>query len=538
MKAVNASATAGYINIFVVYSDGSTSTANYIKDIGVWHKIKYNAEKSISTVYIQYIRSNSASAEAVSSEWEYIILKNKPITERVSDVQSDTDTNTDDIKTLYYKSYLDAEWVTGGWWNGSYYGTVANRVCMQYKVKMQRDWTVYVADGFRFAMFLFNSDGTYRDSGWITTSYDLKYGETISLTIARVTEITEIADIYEFLNALTIIPTTEGDAENDYLPAYIVTELNTVRDRLITISKTGNFAFCAFNTDQHIMARTKQDRAILGIYGIAYLSKIMPLNSIVLGGDFADYNSTTVDNIILDGYAVQKPIQGTRCKVIPMPGNHDANQNNNTVTDYEMFSVNFRNLASLGQIIYLGDESCNGYYDDASCKIRFIFAQTDIAVGYTYNSQEFVAWLGNCLSTLPAGYKAVLFSHHVLTNEYNDTVLHQGRGLQSILNPYANDIICVIAGHSHRDASVVSSSGILYIETTCAWNQKSLYPDGTSYTAEDGIVRTNGTPTETAFDVFAINADTKDVYAVRYGAGSSRTWLIADRIAETSGLTT
>ena len=76
-----------------------------------------------------------------------------------------------------------------------------------------------------------------------------------------------------------------------------------------------------------------------------------------------------------------------------------------------------------------------------------------------------------------------------------------------------NDIICFISGHNHRDDSDIKD-GVLYITTTC---------DAT-YNNDPLVIRTSGTVSEQAFDVFTIDIENRIIKTVRFGGGSNRTW--------------
>lgn len=90
-----------------------------------------------------------------------------------------------------------------------------------------------------------------------------------------------------------------------------------------------------------------------------------------------------------------------------------------------------------------------------------------------------------------------VYTYGALTKDFTNTTL---------------EFIMSVAGHSHSDQSVVTND-VLSITTT----SDGLFQD-------DGYNRAYDTTDEQAFDVFYVNFDTKDIDAVRVGAGSDRHW--------------
>lgn len=101
--------------------------------------------------------------------------------------------------------------------------------------------------------------------------------------------------------------------------------------------------------------------------------------------------------------------------------------------------------------------------------------------------------------------------HQILTALENKTAVTAG-GVSADFTDSTSTVICHITGHSHRDESNVDDN-LLSITTTC----DAFYTD-------DGHEAVRGTITEQAFDVYCINFDTKEIYAVRAGRGTDRSW--------------
>ncbi len=321
------------------------------------------------------------------------------------------------------------------------------------------------------------------------------------------------------------------EAGVDY-PAYVQTEVERVKAELLAKMTLGNIAIIGVNTDQHISSSTR-NTVRYGLKAMSNLTKYIPFNMICLCGDSADYSADEPSEIIENILAINEPLHDAWCSVVSITGNHDANQNSVNVTNAQIFNAHFKRQVSNGRLACKDTISTNGVVDDDSVKIRFIFCDTtsrydaDGLVEYAALS-ACREWLESCLSTLPAGYKVVTFSHHALTNAYNgdvgaNTGLWQGINCQDVLAPYAENIICCISGHWHKNSSVVDGNGITYIVVTSA-----MYTTSASTLPEiNDYPRTLGAASETAFEIFCIDQDKRKIYAIRYGAGgaeANREW--------------
>lgn len=302
--------------------------------------------------------------------------------------------------------------------------------------------------------------------------------------------------------------------------SYMQTEIARVESLLKEKIQLGNVVIIAFNTDQHLVY-PYTDPAIRGLRALSMMTRKIPFNLVVLGGDAAGADaggeSGTVAGIIDDVLAVNAPLYDADCPVVSITGNHDANQNNPNITNGEMYKTNFQRYVQKYGLVPKDFGSTNGYLDDYSANIRYIFCDTTSRYdGETveYDALTQVrAWLTSCLSTLPEGYKAVLFGHHPLTDEFNgdvsaDTGLYQGIHCQDILDDYADKIICDIAGHWHKSASAKDSAGINYIQVTSASYDADISDRGTA-------------ATETAYDIFVIDQTEEKIYTIRFGAGGA-----------------
>ena len=325
-------------------------------------------------------------------------------------------------------------------------------------------------------------------------------------------------------------------ANNSIVPTYLQAEENRVYRELVNRTN-GKNSIIAFDTDQHInlseiVDATSNPKYVLhGIQSIVNIARKMPIDFVVLGGDVAGYDnvvSNKVDGILEEINTINKPLAEINTPVISIPGNHDAFQNNANITAHGMYNVNFKRSKFVKGLIHSGNDNCDSYCDDEDLKIRYIFVDT-----YSQNvrTESYATFLSNALSSMGEGYKAIIFSHNPLTNEFAGIVkaisssgqeidaFQDPADLHSTINQYAENVVACICGHSHCDAWGINNSGILFIETTTA------APHTIAHT-EDGIPyqKTVNSVTETAFDFFVVDLENQTIEAVRYGQGTNRKW--------------
>lgn len=303
----------------------------------------------------------------------------------------------------------------------------------------------------------------------------------------------------------------------DGLSDYVLAEMNTVRDTLYAKMVLGNVAVIGFSTDQHIskwagdmQVNTNTAGTLAGLNALKNLTQALPFNLIALGGDYVTGGS--VESVQTETLMVFEQLAGANCPVIGITGNHDAWQNADCSNAMLFKSHTAAALIKYPQFISLDNESCNGYIDDKTVKIRYIFCDAEPhggSDGTYYNLNDAKTALQTMLEGIPEGYKAVIFSHKPI---HNGLGWKDGLGWQSLITPMANKIICCVNGHGHTDADS-TADGIVYIQT------RSASP--TDYNGNADLSAA-GTASETAFDVFVIDQAANTIHAVRYGAGEDR----------------
>lgn len=320
-------------------------------------------------------------------------------------------------------------------------------------------------------------------------------------------------------------------SEADY-PTYAKAEMQLVLDKLYTKMELKNPIIIGVSTDQHISKSNATVEADVG-YGLMTLrdlTKSIPFNVIALLGD-ATNSTTSIVDIQRDVVKVNEFVSGAACPVVQITGNHDAWQNARegslgTMDNGAIFKSHIATSVSNGWIKNCDSISTNAYMDDAGAKVRFIFVDASPNATYRpgYTGQMGKEWLQSCLSGLPDGYKAIIFSHYPLDARLSADGWTDKQDWASYITPYANSIICCICGHNHNSVSEVAD-GILYISTTCAGKS-----------GEDGLTRVYGTADATAYDVYVIDTDTEIIYIIRYGIGNDRILSYAETVV-TYGIT-
>ena len=292
------------------------------------------------------------------------------------------------------------------------------------------------------------------------------------------------------INADGTMTAPVGSSGNSELPDYVNVEINRIARRLRKHMRRNNPIIIGVSTDQHTSYEGKNgngwDGAVFrGLKALEELTKLIPFNLIALCGD-----SGTGDEAQGIVSYVSGCVANADCKVVHIPGNHDTFHGAED-TLASIYASHFKLSVLRGDVV-VPDEagvSCNGYFDDPTCKVRFIFVDDN---NYLNNGELREAALTTMLDTVPEGYKVIFFSHHPW---------------------FIASAICSIHGHNHADNVEVSEDGAIRIGTTCAGNPAL---------ARDGYTRTLGTATETAFDVYVIDQDENIAYIERYGVGFNR----------------
>lgn len=299
-----------------------------------------------------------------------------------------------------------------------------------------------------------------------------------------------------------------------------------------------------FITDIHLEANSKSSKSI-----VKHVIDNTPVPFIITGGDIPTAYSATAGN---EKAELLKDIQDWMSwvdwwgqdRVYQLRGNHDyVKPARNDATKYYNVpdgGVHQIVMSKIIERVHAPNPEMNYYYfDNETQKIRFI-----VIDGHKHNdnypavvvSWIIVAQINWLIDTLNSsdGYSIVLLSHEATDPEMPSYATNLAI-VQSIAEAYKNkgtvaevasgasihadfsnvtgELICILSGHCHKDASHVSN-GVLSITTTC-----DAY-----YNNDPNVTRTQGTITESAFDVFSIDTTNKTIKTVRIGGGSNRGW--------------
>jgi len=474
----------------------------------------------------------------------------------------------DNINYLLGVEDLTLDWVLGSIQSGIINPLAKNGASTNNYIILDKDVKITLKGGSdcRFWVLKYTIAGVYTG---VTTLY------TANATISKETErkirvnITYndsrlMTDIYPIINNIAIIKenisvnkldTRVKAIENvNEIPTHWQTHLAD-KIALITANQRNigyNGTSFAFITDIHWDSNSQNSPKLL--------KKVVTDCSIpyvIDGGDIsANPLGITKANHIIELQAVKKAY-GMDDKILRAIGNHDDNSINNkfsmTVKDKEFYDLMYRDKSQY-QKIKSGKTGAYHYVDDQKHEIRYIvlnaidipYAET-ASDGLLYTGmnnwafrQEQIDWFSDVALNVPnANYSVVVCSHIpinqglILNDSIATSILQAFKGKTTYTGSgntgtdfavsktvdytgKGGDVICWIAGHQHRDAYVTLPGNITY---------KMVVTLNDSLAAESGqAVKTLGTATENAFDIFAIDKINRLVSITRIGAGSDRSF--------------
>ncbi len=172
-------------------------------------------------------------------------------------------------------------------------------------------------------------------------------------------------------------------------------------------------------------------------------------------------------------------------------------------------------------------EACYYYFDDPESRLRYcVFDTTDSIASptlpwttLTHVSQKQLDWMDQfALHNVPFGYQLVIISHiGIIPETY---VPHSPyEKLEQLIQHAGAPVLMVIAGHRHQDYQTYKQ-GVLHLLTS----SDALYPDIRNSPFLHGITRSRNTSSAPLMDLISFSADRLTIYAMRIGAGYSRTF--------------
>lgn len=345
-------------------------------------------------------------------------------------------------------------------------------------------------------------------------------------------EIISSNEIYSFIEIF------EVDNKNyipEYYKEYLDNKINSINENQNGFDK---FSF-AFITDMHIQRNTK--------HSIPLLKKIVnncAIKTVLCGGDWQTaWNSNEKGkNAVIDDMNELKELFED-LPLIKTVGNHEwayGNQNQYNLMTSEIYNYYFRDMEKnkKNEIIY-GENGTYFYQDDLNNKIRYISLNVmdtpDDADISSYNKEWYfkigdtqLNWLKTTALNLPTKeWLCIILSHvplwqrdEIPWQDSSSIVVNAWTMKQTISNfvnktdyaaEYKGNLLCCIAGHTHRDA-LIDWAGTHLIVTNADCFIKTTDSDD----------RERNSISEQCFDVFSVDRTTRTVRVSRIGAGSDR----------------
>lgn len=313
--------------------------------------------------------------------------------------------------------------------------------------------------------------------------------------------------------------TITGGNVADY-PTYAENEKNLVGEKIQGYLATlDNPIIIGFNTDQHFPKvpsqgeNTTREEIAYGMKTLRDLTKKYPFNLVVLGGDTHGSSDGLIATMQESATYAVGVMDGVRCPLAFLVGNHEGGQDNQSITRDQVYKSHM--TPSMQNKVITTVDRVNGYMDDPSCKVRFIFLDAFPRLQGNYLTAEINTWLAQMLSSMPNGYKAIIFSHHPIDENLPQVSGRKGwnnpTACHATLQTYKDKIIACFNGHVHNNLTV-DQDGVRFVATTCAG----------VYELNDESTRTHNTVDFTAYDVFVIDTENEIIHAIRYGNGEDR----------------
>ena len=301
-----------------------------------------------------------------------------------------------------------------------------------------------------------------------------------------------------------LVPNTGSEELYEPYRENVLTQMAVVQTKLETVSP--NSLYFGFITDVHWTGNWKQTYKSLN-----YLYYNAGLRNVFFGGDTI---AGSDDPSAQYGYIKEQMRLFTevyRDHFYTMIGNHEDNHEGGSggIDNKMLYSAMFRHLEPQMQ-------TTKFYYfiDNQTQKTRFFVLNTGFS---SVIDTEQMAWFAEQLGAIPTGWDIIVFGHwfYDATNNAKTPSAETVIGLlgalkakgtytfNSVTYNYANtnnNVICMICGHTHKDFVLSTGKGFPLIISTC-----------------DKVVEGASGADKCAFDVFVIDRDAKQIYAIRFG---------------------
>lgn len=346
----------------------------------------------------------------------------------------------------------------------------------------------------------------------------------------------------------------------DIIPDYVITEAESVIDRVIDAQGKRTFTFAAIS-DLHYGNGGYTDGILHATQALKYIDSRIKLDAVAILGDYTDgYPASDLTNAFNDFKTINSVLNDLRfAPNLRQQGNHDYYADNLAITN--------RFIQAYSDNVIWGDKVGGYYYKDfEEYKLRIISLNTVEQNNENIDCSDaqykwFVESLDLSTKENHSDWQILILSHHPLdwySNDANEENNYWYR-LPKILYGYKNGlnsatangygesfkptfdfskennkatVICNIHGHIHN---FLTAPMYLNIGATSAGNV-SIYrmatPEACINRANqyDGVWKeattynkTINTAEDTSFVIYCIDLDTNIINAVCYGAGYDRT---------------
>lgn len=303
---------------------------------------------------------------------------------------------------------------------------------------------------------------------------------------------------YKWIYTYDYAPESLWEPWRDGIPSdWITDEASAVAGRI----KEGLPSFVLL-ADSHFTYNGTWDDTVASMKALSEKTKI---SGIIHLGDMSDGLLPLAKTEEIETRCISD-MESLGAPVYIVPGNHD----------YNYFKGN-------PEIKY--PEKLRYYIDGEDEKMRLIIIDSfdpkeEVRYGF---SDECITWLDECLKEMPGDYSAIIFSHLtplVRLQAWTKDIRNRVK-LMDVLNKHATKILAFINGHNHCDHlfNDLHNGQFPIISINCA---KCEY--FTDHKPVGAVVpeRKLGDRTQESFDIMQVDAEKKEIYLTRFGAGTDR----------------
>ena len=520
---VSASVDAGYIYYFYFYDSSKTFISRITATTDAFDSLPIPNNATYLRMLVGDTSDGSADvsyASKVHVSARYALL----------DTLDGNAKDIFDVVNLNTPSLLD-----GATWSvGSISGTTGANISLTTRIRTNEFLDVSQIDkikctidtGYKYAVSRYKSDKSFKDfinfstsDATVSITSDTKFVRVVVANTSDGTADVNFAEHFactyetpfskmasDFFSQTAEISGIEPSAYlqvPSYFNSNLATAIATIKEKMLAIGRDGD-AF-AFVTDCHWNNNQKHSPALIN-----EVLKKTSVGMVVNGGDYIYGHEATKASAYNEIYDCVQAFKFSDSRIVPfnLYGNHDNNTNNNSdsstwLTQKELYDCLVREYES--EIVF-GDYNYY-YFDKDSAKIRYIF----LMWGNNELSVQ-TAWIAEVMSSLPSGYKAIVFHHGIYGLNSSNQLVIQAQFILDAFEDYKDSIICFVQGHAHTDAVYYAYNG----------NQVPIILTDTDSMQSIGGTAIAGTVSEQCIDVVIINTSTQKINCVRIGRGSDR----------------